>query len=102
MLLLSCGQLGLLSSASCFSQGHIEQWIDFASLEIDANIGHWFRPRMGRAVYLPPVGPLSSLIIFLISLLCFTPRLEARKERGLGGINILVCLWTLNGNQYFL
>jgi hypothetical protein len=36
-------------------QAHIEQWIDFASLEIDANIGNWLRPRMGRAVYLPPV-----------------------------------------------
>jgi len=24
-------------------------------LEIDANIGAWLRPRMGRAVYLPPV-----------------------------------------------
>ncbi|XP_021858915.2 elongation factor 1-gamma [Spinacia oleracea] len=34
--------------------GHIEQWIDFASLEIDANILRWFVPRMGFAVYLPP------------------------------------------------
>ncbi|KAI8017762.1 hypothetical protein LOK49_LG04G00630 [Camellia lanceoleosa] len=33
---------------------HVEQWIDFASLEIDANILNWFRPRTGRAVYLPP------------------------------------------------
>ncbi|KAI8017769.1 hypothetical protein LOK49_LG04G00639 [Camellia lanceoleosa] len=33
---------------------HVEQWIDFASLEIEANILNWFRPRRGRAVYLPP------------------------------------------------
>ncbi|KAI8017767.1 hypothetical protein LOK49_LG04G00637 [Camellia lanceoleosa] len=33
---------------------HVEQWIDFASLEIDANILNWFRPRTGRTVYLPP------------------------------------------------
>ncbi|KAL4318698.1 hypothetical protein GQ457_18G020120 [Hibiscus cannabinus] len=32
----------------------IEQWIDFATLEIDANIISWVRPRMGRSVYLPP------------------------------------------------
>ncbi|KAI8532051.1 hypothetical protein RHMOL_Rhmol11G0183400 [Rhododendron molle] len=32
----------------------IDQWIDFASLEIDANLGNWLRTRMGRAVYLPP------------------------------------------------
>ncbi|KAI8526527.1 hypothetical protein RHMOL_Rhmol12G0003700 [Rhododendron molle] len=31
----------------------IEQWIDFASLEIDANILRWFIPRIGFAVYLP-------------------------------------------------
>lgn len=43
-----------LYGSSPIEYGHIEQWIDFASLEIDANIGHWFRPRMGRAVYLPP------------------------------------------------
>ncbi|CAL5344280.1 unnamed protein product [Camellia sinensis] len=33
---------------------HVEQWIDFASLEVDANILNWFRPRMGHTVYLPP------------------------------------------------
>ncbi|KAJ9687626.1 hypothetical protein PVL29_016204 [Vitis rotundifolia] len=43
-----------LYGSSPIEYGHIEQWIDFASLEIDANIGHWFRPRVGRAVYLPP------------------------------------------------
>lgn len=37
-------------------QGHVDQWIDFASLEVDANLMLWLRPRMGYAVYLPPVG----------------------------------------------
>ncbi|XWS40410.1 hypothetical protein CRYUN_Cryun18bG0138700 [Craigia yunnanensis] len=33
--------------------GHIEQWIDFASMEIDANIARWFYPRKFGG-YLPP------------------------------------------------
>ena len=37
-------------------QARIEQWIDFATLEIDANILRWFIPRIGFAVYLPPVS----------------------------------------------
>ncbi|KAJ7946558.1 Elongation factor 1-gamma [Quillaja saponaria] len=44
-----------LYGSSLIDYGHIEQWIDFASLEIDANLVSWFRPRMGRAPYLPPV-----------------------------------------------
>ncbi|XP_041008261.1 elongation factor 1-gamma-like isoform X3 [Juglans microcarpa x Juglans regia] len=43
-----------LFGASLIEYAHIEQWIDFASLEIDANILHWFIPRIGFAVYLPP------------------------------------------------
>ncbi|KAG2710149.1 hypothetical protein I3760_04G012300 [Carya illinoinensis] len=43
-----------LYGASLIEYAHIEQWIDFASLEIDANILHWFIPRIGFAVYLPP------------------------------------------------
>ncbi|KAK9929022.1 hypothetical protein M0R45_026132 [Rubus argutus] len=43
-----------LYGLSPIDYAHIEQWIDFGSLEIDANIGGWLRPRMGRAVYLPP------------------------------------------------
>ncbi|KAE8708514.1 Elongation factor 1-gamma 2 [Hibiscus syriacus] len=35
--------------------GHIEQWIDFTSMEIDANIAKWLYPRLGYGVYLPPV-----------------------------------------------
>ena len=41
---------------SWFLQGHVEQWIDFATLEIDTNILRWFIPRIGFAVYLPPVS----------------------------------------------
>ncbi|KAF5457092.1 hypothetical protein F2P56_021223 [Juglans regia] len=43
-----------LFGTSLIEYAHIEQWIDFASLEIDANILHWFIPRIGFAVYLPP------------------------------------------------
>ncbi|KAH7835410.1 hypothetical protein Vadar_025937 [Vaccinium darrowii] len=44
-----------LFGSSLLEKALIEQWIDFASLEIDANILNWYKPRMGRAVYLPPV-----------------------------------------------
>ncbi|BBG96219.1 hypothetical protein Prudu_004966 [Prunus dulcis] len=43
-----------LIGSSLIDYAHIEQWIDFGSLEIDANIISWFRPRFGSAVYLPP------------------------------------------------
>ncbi|CAL1355858.1 unnamed protein product [Linum trigynum] len=43
-----------LYGSSLIDYAHIEQWIDFATLEIDANIGGWLRPRYGRAAYLPP------------------------------------------------
>uniref|UniRef100_A0A7N0SYA6 Elongation factor 1-gamma n=1 Tax=Kalanchoe fedtschenkoi TaxID=63787 RepID=A0A7N0SYA6_KALFE len=36
-------------------QGRIEQWIDFASLEIDDHLLCWFIPRMRVALHLPPV-----------------------------------------------
>nr|POF19827.1 elongation factor 1-gamma [Quercus suber] len=32
---------------------HIQQWIDFAPFEIDANILAFYRPKIGCAVYLP-------------------------------------------------
>ncbi|GAB4839510.1 hypothetical protein Ancab_029036 [Ancistrocladus abbreviatus] len=32
----------------------IEYWIDFSSIEIDANITRWYYPRLGYGVYLPP------------------------------------------------
>lgn len=37
-------------------QAHIDQWIDFSSLEIDANIMKLYLPRLGFAPYLPPVS----------------------------------------------
>ncbi|KAL7002033.1 hypothetical protein U1Q18_003183 [Sarracenia purpurea var. burkii] len=43
-----------LLGSSLIENAHIEQWIDFASMEIDANILKWFLPRMGFIVYLPP------------------------------------------------
>ncbi|KAJ0085544.1 hypothetical protein Patl1_07581 [Pistacia atlantica] len=52
-----------LLGSSLIDYAHIEQWIDFASLEIDANILRWFIPRIGFAVYLPPAeeAAISSL-----------------------------------------
>lgn len=44
-----------LYGSSLIDYAHVEQWIDFSSMEIDANILIWFGPRMGRGVYLPPV-----------------------------------------------
>eukprot|EP00262_Sarcandra_glabra_P011778 TRINITY_DN28_c0_g1_i3.p1 TRINITY_DN28_c0_g1~~TRINITY_DN28_c0_g1_i3.p1 ORF type:complete len:424 (-),score=82.44 TRINITY_DN28_c0_g1_i3:345-1616(-) len=43
-----------LFGSSLIEYGQIEQWIDFSSLEIDANILRWFAPRMRFGVYLPP------------------------------------------------
>ncbi|GLT47563.1 hypothetical protein SLA2020_229780 [Shorea laevis] len=44
----------LLLGPSPIEYDHVEHWIDFASLEIDANILNWFRPRMGHDVYFLP------------------------------------------------
>jgi elongation factor 1-gamma len=44
----------VLYGSSPYETAQIEQWIDFASLEIDASILRWFIPRLGFAVYLPP------------------------------------------------
>ncbi|OAY45043.1 elongation factor 1-gamma isoform X2 [Manihot esculenta] len=44
-----------LYGSSVIDYARIEQWIDFASLEIDANLLAWIKPRMGYAQYLPPV-----------------------------------------------
>lgn len=43
-----------LFGSSPIDYAHVEQWIDFAALEVDANIGRWLYPRYGFAVYLPP------------------------------------------------
>ncbi|KAI3669257.1 hypothetical protein L6452_40484 [Arctium lappa] len=52
-----------LFGSSLIDYGRIEQWIDFATLEIDSNILRWFIPRAGYAVYLPPAeeAAISSL-----------------------------------------
>ncbi|XP_072986419.1 elongation factor 1-gamma 2-like [Typha latifolia] len=36
----------------------IEQWIDFSSMEIDANIGRWLYPRLGFIPYIPAAEEL--------------------------------------------
>ncbi|KAM0977463.1 hypothetical protein ACFX13_020567 [Malus domestica] len=43
-----------LYGCSLIDYAHIEQWIDFGSMEIDANISKWYYPRLGYGVYLPP------------------------------------------------
>ncbi|KAL2894309.1 Elongation factor 1-gamma 2 [Bienertia sinuspersici] len=43
-----------LFGSSLIEYAHVEQWIDFASLEIDAHIARWLYPRLGYLVYLPP------------------------------------------------
>ncbi|XP_021729521.1 elongation factor 1-gamma 2-like [Chenopodium quinoa] len=43
-----------LFGSSLIENAHIEQWIDFASFEIDAHISRWLYPRLGFSVYLPP------------------------------------------------
>ncbi|XP_024170796.1 elongation factor 1-gamma isoform X1 [Rosa chinensis] len=45
-----------LYGSSLIEYALVEQWIDFATLEIDANILRWFIPRIGFAVYLPPAS----------------------------------------------
>lgn len=55
-----------LSIVSFYSfQGHVEQWIDFSTFEIDNNLSVILRPRFGYAVYHPGV----SWIYFLIAVL---------------------------------
>ncbi|KAK4784087.1 hypothetical protein SAY86_018455 [Trapa natans] len=43
-----------LCGSSPIDRARIEQWIDFSSLEIGANIAFWYLPRIGRAVYIAP------------------------------------------------
>ncbi|KAF3959788.1 hypothetical protein CMV_015431 [Castanea mollissima] len=42
-----------LFGSSLIDYCHIEQWLEFTSVEIYGNIVIWFKPRDGRAVYLP-------------------------------------------------
>ncbi|XP_060967063.1 elongation factor 1-gamma 2 isoform X2 [Cannabis sativa] len=44
-----------LYGSSLIEYAQIEQWIDFTTLEIDANLLTWFRPTVGRAPYYGPV-----------------------------------------------
>ncbi|KAL8134608.1 hypothetical protein AgCh_009580 [Apium graveolens] len=43
-----------LFGSSPIDYAHVDQWIDFASLEVYTNLSRWGYPRMGYAVYLPP------------------------------------------------
>ncbi|KAG2657119.1 hypothetical protein PVAP13_1KG192600 [Panicum virgatum] len=40
-----------LYGSSLIDYAHIEQWMDFAATEVDANIGKWLYPRMGFYPY---------------------------------------------------
>jgi len=44
----------ILYGSSLIEYAQIEQWIDFSSLEIDANIQKWYYPRLGFVPYIPP------------------------------------------------
>ncbi|XP_042446128.1 elongation factor 1-gamma-like [Zingiber officinale] len=48
-----------LLGSSLIEYGHIEQWIDFATLEIDTNVLRWYVPRAGRLPYLAPAEELA-------------------------------------------
>ncbi|CDP10743.1 unnamed protein product [Coffea canephora] len=43
-----------LFGSSLIEYARIEQWIDFATTEIDVNLGRWLYPRLGFMVHLPP------------------------------------------------
>ncbi|KAI3894160.1 hypothetical protein MKW92_000026 [Papaver armeniacum] len=42
-----------LLGCSAIDKAHIDQWIDFSAMEVDANILRWFIPRIGFAPYVP-------------------------------------------------
>ncbi|KAI3972823.1 hypothetical protein MKX01_019481 [Papaver californicum] len=42
-----------LLGCSAIDKAHIDQWIDFSAMEVDANILRWFIPRIGFAPYIP-------------------------------------------------
>ncbi|XP_061375952.1 elongation factor 1-gamma-like [Gastrolobium bilobum] len=44
-----------LFGSSPIDYAHVEQWIDFSSMEIDANLMKLYLPRLGFAPHLPPV-----------------------------------------------
>jgi len=59
-----------LFGSSLIDYAHVEQWIDFSSIEIDANVMRWYFPRIGSGVYLPPAeeAAISDLKIGLLAL----------------------------------
>jgi elongation factor 1-gamma len=43
----------LLYGSSLIEYARVEQWIDFATTEIDSNIARWLYPRLGYGPYIP-------------------------------------------------
>ncbi|MQL99935.1 hypothetical protein Taro_032662, partial [Colocasia esculenta] len=48
-----------LYGSTLFEYARIEQWIDFATMEIDANVARWLYPRLGYGFYLPPAEEIA-------------------------------------------
>ncbi|KAH9619369.1 hypothetical protein KSS87_011670 [Heliosperma pusillum] len=48
-----------LFGASLIEYAHVEQWLDFASMEIDPNISRWYYPRAGYVTHYPLVEELA-------------------------------------------
>lgn len=44
-----------LTGSSAYEKALVEQWIDFSSLEVDANIGRWVYPRLGYFAFIEEV-----------------------------------------------
>ncbi|RZC54014.1 hypothetical protein C5167_012866 [Papaver somniferum] len=44
-----------LFGSSLVEYGHIEQWIDFSSLEVDSNLSRWMYPRLGYMPFVPQI-----------------------------------------------
>ncbi|CAH9108505.1 unnamed protein product [Cuscuta europaea] len=42
-----------LFGSSLIEYAHIEQWMDFSTTEVDANIARWLYPRLGFIAYVP-------------------------------------------------
>ncbi|KAI3861020.1 hypothetical protein MKX03_026689 [Papaver bracteatum] len=48
-----------LLGSSLIESGHVEQWIDFSSLEVDSNLSRWMYPRLGYMPFVPQVEELA-------------------------------------------
>nr|KYP63224.1 Elongation factor 1-gamma [Cajanus cajan] len=53
----------ILYRSSPIDNARIDQWIDFSSLEIDANLMKLYLPRLGFAPYLPPVEEAANVAL---------------------------------------